>query len=263
MISKLPYKRAIITGASSGIGAEIALQLCQAGVIVYAVARTKSKLQEVQKQLSKTQQKRFIVLAKDLQSATDIEEILHETTSNGPIDLLVNNAGVGFSKRFEELSPHEIETMIATNLIGPVRLTHGILKKHDQAQPLQIVFVTSLAGKVGFGELSVYSATKFALEGIGEALRMEYTNTPISITVLRPGITDTAFFHKAGMSDFKRSVEGTKSFYSAQQVATEFLGKITACPPAIVVGNDKYFLKLLPFIPFRHRFKILNIVNKI
>jgi len=263
MTKILPYHRAVVTGASSGIGAEIAKQLCTSNVTVFAVARTGSKLDEVRRTLPPNKQKFFVAVEGDLTSADDIDRVIKKASIGGAVDLLVNNAGVGYCKRFEDLSVDEINTTINTNLTGPLRLSHGILRSRKPKQELHIVFVTSLAGKVGFGELSAYSATKFALEGICEALRLEFLNSPVAITVLRPGITDTGFFEKAGMDEFRQSVKGSKSFYSAKRVASEFIKKIPEKPNAIVVGNDKYFLSLLPFIPFRHRFRILDIVNKI
>lgn len=257
------YKTALITGASSGIGAEMAKQLSSSGVKVIAVARSKAKLAALKKSLPTDAQKLFIPLAKDLTSRTDIESVITYVDQEDPIDLLVNNAGVGFSKKFEQLTAEEIDATIHTNLFGSIYLTQGILRARDTSRPLHLVFVTSLAGKVGFGDLSVYSATKFALEGFSEALRNEYIGTNVSITVLRPGITDTDFFAKAGMDDFRESVKDEKSFFTPEKVASEFIAKVPEKPPSIIVGNDRYFLLILPFIPFKYRFTILNLINKL
>lgn len=257
------YRRALVTGASSGIGLAIARELCHAGVTVFAVARNERRLQEIQSQLPKEDRKHFIFVIADLRKKADIKKIIETCKHRGFIDLLINNAGIGYNKEFEKLSDRDISDTIDTNLLGHVLLTKELLKLRKSNNPMHVVFVTSLAGKIGFGGLSIYSATKFALEGLCEALRIEYQNTLVSFTVLRPGVTDTNFFAKAGMQEFHSSVKGTKTLHPPAEVAQEMLRKINAHPTSIVVGNDKYFIRLLPFIPFTWRFKVLDIINKL
>ena len=262
----LTYKVALVTGASSGIGAEIAKELCLRNIKVYAVARSKVNLSKVENSLPKKYKSNFILVNKDLTRENNIAQIVKLIKKNNDtVDLLINNAGVGFNKPFEQQSDKEAQTTIATNLMGPILLTKLILSVKKKSSPLHIVFTTSLAGKVGFGGLSVYSASKFALEGLAESLRLEYQDSDVSITVLRPGITDTGFFKKAGMLEFRNSVKNERSFYTPDIVANVLIKKISNHnkPNSIIVGNDKYFLALLPFIPFKLRFKVLDIINKL
>lgn len=257
------YKRALVTGASSGIGAEVAKLLCSSNIAVLAVARDEKRLQQIKEELPIEKQKYFTSVAGDLRKKSDIEAILDTCKNQGAIDLLINNAAVGYSLEFEKQSDQQIEDVIHTNLLGHMFLTRGLLNLRKKDAPLHIVFVTSLAGKIGFSDLSVYCASKFGLEGLCEALRIDYQGSPIAFTVLRPGITDTRFFDKAGMQAFYSSVKGTKALHSPTRVAEELLKKLSKKPAFIIVGNDKYFLKLLPFIPFHFRFKVINILNKL
>lgn len=257
------YNSALVTGASSGIGAAIAKQLCLAGVQVLAAGRSEDRLERVRSSLPKKKQKLFLPVVGDLANKKDITKILKQSTTHGPIDLLVNNAGTGYSDRFENIPDEAIENIVSTNLIGHLLLTKGVLKQRSREAPMHVVFVTSLAGKIGFENLSVYTATKFALEGLCEALRIEYENTPVNITVLRPGITNTNFFKVAGMDDFHNSVKGTKALHPPESVAKALLENASKRPNAIIVGNDKYFIPLIPFIPFKHRLKVLDIINKL
>jgi short-subunit dehydrogenase len=126
-----------------------------------------------------------------------------------------------------------------------------------------MVYTSSLAGKVGFPEMSIYSASKFAIEGFVDSLRSEYESKGVMFTVLRPGITRTPFFKKAGMEAFENSVKDLKNCYTPDKVAEIFYEKISPSVKTIVVGNDKYFLALLPFTPFRYRFKVLDFTNKL
>lgn len=262
MTNKLPYQGAIVTGASSGIGAEIAKKLCQSGITVLAVARKRQNLEKVKKALHRDHQKYFIPTPTDISKEEDLSHIV-STAQNYKVDLLINNAGVGKNTPFEVLTQNEIEAQIQTNLVGHVLLTQKLLKLRQPQTGMHIVFVSSLAGKVGFEGLSIYTATKFAIEGLCEALKAEYKDKTVDFTILRPGITDTNFFTNANMEAFHRSVKGTKALHSAESVASYLLAKIARKPRIITVGNDKYFVRLLPFIPFSQRFKVLDMINKL
>ena len=257
-----PYKTAVVTGASSGIGAAIARKLAENGTMVYAFARSSDKLKAVQKSIAKGSQKNFMPIICDVSKRDDVRSALQTAYAKGYVDLVVCNAGIGYSKKLEQQSWQEIDSVIDTNLRGTLHLIKNCLELRSN-HSVQFVCTTSLAGKIGFPKLSVYSATKFAIEGLVEALRNEYDQKDVSFTILRPGITATAFFSAAGMQDFENSVKGLKSYYSPDTVADVFLKNLSSGNGTIVVGNDKYFLALLPFIPFNMRFKVLDMVNKI
>lgn len=258
------YERAVVTGASSGIGAEIALGLCNKGIEVLAVARSEQKLRAVKSSLDISKRALFVAVLADVSTEQGLQKVIRTAHKRGRVNLVINNAAVGISKRFADYSSQEIDLVINTNLRAPIRLAQAFINsRKSRKTPLDFVFVSSLAGKIGFPELSTYSSSKFGIEGLVESLKNEYIDQPVRFTILRPGVTDTNFFNTAGMQCFHKSVQGTRSLHSPQKVATEFIKKLPSMPSVIVVGNDKYFLKLLPFIPFRMRFKFLDIVNKI
>lgn len=263
-MNNLTYKTAIVTGASSGIGKSIAIKLSENGIKVYAFARDDSKLKSAQKSLPVKMRSNFIPVVCSIGNRGKVEKRIRDITKNDSIDLLINNAGIGFSEKFARFTDAQIDEVIQTNLLGTINMTQSLIATQEvEDRSLHIVVVTSLAGKIGFPNLSVYSATKFALEGLVESLRVEYADSSIRFTVLRPGITDTEFFEKAGMQSYKKSVRGFKNFYSPDKVASIFLANLKLNKKTIVIGNDKIFLKVLPFIPFSLRFKILNLINKI
>jgi len=260
MQNELIYKRAVVTGASSGIGREIAKALCRARVHVVGVGRNHVELEQTEKELSGEYGQFFHASVVDISKKSDRDSLFE---SVGSIDLLVNVAGVGYSKPFEDHTEEEIKTVIETNLLAPIALTRGFLKNRKSKELLQTVFVTSLAGKIGFPNMSIYSATKFGLEGLCESLRMEYAGQPVSFSILRPGVTDTHFFQRAGMESFYQSVKGTRQLYSAEKVVEEFMKGLKRAKPVVTVGRDKWFLKLLPIIPFKKRFTVLDIISKL
>lgn len=259
---KHQYNAAIVTGASSGIGAAIARKLCENGTTVYALARDLKALHAVRNELPKSCRTQFMPMKCDISDREVTLKTIAGIFSEAPIDLVIANAGVGHSKNFAEYTWSDIDAVIDTNLRGTINTIRASLASRKD-KPLQIVCTTSLAGKIGFPKLSVYSATKFAIEGLVEALRYEYREDEVVFTVLRPGITATSFFSRAGMQDFEKSVKDLKSYYTPEKVAETFVGQLSRKSSIITVGNDKYFLRLLPVIPFKHRFKILDIINKL
>lgn len=260
MMSK--YKTIIVTGASSGIGAAIAKKYCMNGSTVYALSRNESKLKEVKENLPKRRQSHFITKKCDVTNREQVVDVFHTIFQEQPVDLMISNAGIGYSKPFTQYTDKEIHSVITTNLTGTINVIRAALKYRKQT-PLQVVCTSSLAGKIGFPNMSIYSASKFGLEGLVESLRNEHKEKDVMFTVLRPGITQTSFFKKAGMQDFENSVKDLKCFYSPDKVADMCFNKLSPKTKTIVVGNDKYFLAILPFIPFRYRFKILDIINKL
>ncbi|MDL2341835.1 MAG: SDR family NAD(P)-dependent oxidoreductase [Patescibacteria group bacterium] len=257
------YQTAIVTGASSGIGRALTQQLCAQGVTVYALARSKRNLELAKNSLPKVYRNLLIPVVCDISKTEETQVKIKEIFSCSQIYLVINNAGIGYSRNFVDYSDNEIDTVIATNLRGTITVIQACLKLRDKQRPIHFVNTTSLAGKMGFPELSVYAATKFAIEGLTESLRHEYMNKDVTFTIVRPGITDTAFFSKAGMQLYKEGVKELKSFYSAEQVATILLAKLHSRKSVIIVGNDKFYIPLLPFVPFKYRFKVLDIVNKL
>jgi short-subunit dehydrogenase len=255
------YENIVVVGASSGIGASIVRRFLAEGSTVFGVARDLTKMKGIKKSLPKEQQSRFKIVTCDIRDNTAVKTAINKVFKDAVINLVVANAGVGFGKPLREYTDDEVDTVIDTNLRGTIAVVRASLAARKQGA-LQIVCTTSLAGKVGFPEMSIYSASKFGIEGFIESLRHEYDPGEVAFTILRPGITATPFFKKAGMEAFQESVKDLKSYYSPDKVADIFYEKLSPKVRVITVGNDKYFLAMLPFIPFKYRFKVLDLVNK-
>ncbi len=256
------YDRIVVVGASSGIGAAVAKRYCLSGSTVYALARDMDKLSKVRKSLPKKHQSNFIIQKCDVMDHAQVDLVFKHIFSEGDVELVLSNAGIGYGKRFENYSNDEARLVVETNLLGTINVIKSSLANR-KSQPIQIACTSSLAGKIGFPDMSVYSASKFGIEGLVESLRGEYNSKEVSFTIIRPGITDTPFFKKAGMHDYKSSVKDLKSYYSPEKVADLVFSKLNYKSKVIVIGNDKYFLALLPFIPFRYRFRVLDLINRL
>ena len=193
-------KTFVITGASDGIGAEMAHQIARAqgaqAAIVLA-ARNREKLETVAAQcraLGATVQVVPTNVSVEAQCRALIEQAARDF---GRIDVLINNAGVSAQALFEDVKPQDLhwyEQLMKVNLWGSVWCTHAALP-HLKASRGRIVAVSSLAGLVGVPGRTAYSATKFAMTGFFEALRAELQGSGVSVTTAYPGVVATRIRH--------------------------------------------------------------------
>ena len=254
-------KTAIVTGASSGIGRAVSLQLAENGAHVIAVARRANllmELEEVSGQVSGTIHA-LVADISDPNSSRDIKEMALGTT--GRIDMLINNAATGLSAPTADISTDKMEGIIKTNLLGTMRLSQEILKVMIEFRKGHLIFITSLAGKMGFPNLSAYSASKFGLEGFAQSVRQEVASQGIEVTVARPGVTDTQFFEIAGMTDFAETMRQRGKIHSPEAFAEFLLTNLPRNPTDFTFGRDKWFLKLLPLLPHQMRLKVLSLIS--
>jgi short-subunit dehydrogenase len=184
---------ALVTGASSGIGREVALRLSRAGAHVLAHGRDKEALTELAGRIDGTP------LVADL-AETDAGQRLAEDAlaAAGRVDILVNNAGIGWAGRFADMPPDVAGRLLAVNLAAPIALTRALLSQLGDGRPGYLMFVTSIAGRMGVAGEAVYSASKAGLDGFAESLRFELAGGPVRVGVLVPGVVDTAFFTRRG-----------------------------------------------------------------
>ena len=188
----LKGKTAIVTGASSGIGAEFSKILTEAGVRVYGLARSVDKLTSLKKHLGDL----FIPVKMDITQYEETEQWVENTFDEKHTpDILVNNAGLGYFADVDELSLEQWHTMLDVNLSGVFYLTRLIvpLMKENKAV-CHIVNIASVAGLMGNPQISGYNATKFGLRGFSESLFKELRYDGIKVTCFFPGSIATSFF---------------------------------------------------------------------
>lgn len=188
----LDSKIAIVTGASSGIGAEFSKMLVKNGAEVYGLARSQDKLEALRESLGEN----FHPVKMDITQAEDLENWVNKTfSSKHQPDILINNAGVMRSANVEDLSMDEWHTMINVNLNGIFYLTRLIvplMKESDQT--CHIINISSIAGLLGNPSISGYNASKFGVRGFSEALFKELRYDGIKVTCVFPGSIDTQLF---------------------------------------------------------------------
>ncbi len=190
----------VITGASDGIGAEMARQLAKrhgAGVALVLAARNEARLAEVAGQCQAFGAQ-TLVLQTDVSIDAACRALIAATVAKyGQIDALINNAGMSAQALFEEVKAGDLawyEQLMRINLWGSVWCTHAALPYLKQSRG-SIVAVSSLAGLIGVPGRTAYSATKFAMTGFFEALRAELKTAGVSVTTAYPGVVATQIRH--------------------------------------------------------------------
>ena len=174
-------KTVLVTGASAGIGKATAILLAQNGYNVYGAARRMEKMQDLKNYGIKP-----IVLdiTKEESIVACVEEIFKEA---GNIDILINNAGFGSSGAVEDVPMEDARYQLEVNVFGAMRLIQLVLPKMRQNKYGKIVNISSIGGKIAFPLAGWYHASKFALEGLSDSLRMEVKQFGIDVIVIEPG----------------------------------------------------------------------------
>ncbi len=183
-------RRWLITGCSSGFGRELAKAVLARGDRAVITARHTESLQDLVSAYPDT----AMAKALDLTKQESIPPFMRAVErSLGGVDVLVNNAGFGVLGAVEELTPEEYRPMFETNFFGTVELTRALLPAMRERRSGHIVNVSSIAGVITRGAYGFYAATKFALEGVSEALAAELSPLGIHVTLVEPGPFRTDF----------------------------------------------------------------------
>ncbi len=172
----------LVTGCSTGFGREIARVLLARGRFVVVTARNPATLDEF------VGKENALVLALDVTVPRQIAEVVKQVeTRFGGIDVLVNNAGYGYLSAVEEGEDEEIRAMFETNVFGLANMTKAVLPGMRKRGGGHVVNVSSMGGLIGIPGIGYYNATKFAVEGLSEALAKEAAHLGIKVTVVEPG----------------------------------------------------------------------------
>jgi short-subunit dehydrogenase len=224
-IKDFTQKTAVITGGASGIGLAIAEELSQRGCDLALVDCRPDRLQAAQQQLAGTG-RRITTHECDVGEFAQVAmvcEAIHQT--NGHIHLLINNAGVSLAGRFLETSLADFDWLMRVNFWGTVYCCKAFLPLLLQESEAHVVTLCSSFGLLGFAGKSAYSASKFAVRGFSEALRMELADTSVGLTVVYPGPVQTNILR-----------DGRAANDAQRQAETDFLS--TRAIPATRVARQ-------------------------
>jgi hypothetical protein len=218
----LKGKVVLITGASSGIGKETAKIFARVGCKVVLASRNLENLNKVADEI-KVFNPDVLVFQTDVSDFKSLDVLVEQTLKGfGKIDILINNAGFGIYGWFHQTPFEEIERIMRVNFLGAVYLTYRVLPFMIKQGSGIVVNISSVVGKRGVSGMSIYSASKFALTGLTEALRVEYKKMGVHFIGVHPGTTDTKFFENARYYGTDR-MQGRFMIMSAEKVAREIL----------------------------------------
>ncbi len=242
--------RALVTGASSGIGAAIAVQLAKAGARSVLTGRNAGRLARTAERCEGPSG-RPETLAGDL-TDPGFRQYLADTTRSvlGGIDLLVNNAGISMNARFETLQPDVFRTICEVNFFAAVDITR-LLLEDLQTSSGRILVLSSLTGVVGTPTRTAYSASKHALHGFFDALRIELRHSGVGVTLVCPGYVETPIRRRALLGDGNEQgrdqAEGHR-MSSAEDVAARALDAAWQRRRRLLLGTETKLARILSLL---------------
>ena len=182
-------KKALVTGASSGLGKYISIQLSKKKIRVIGIARDKKKLEKLKKYIGN---KYFDYVNFDLKRIDQIENITKSIIKREKfLEILINNAGVYKQSNLQNTNISEINDLIDTNLKAPIILTKILSKIMKKNKKGYIINISSIAGKIPIKDSSVYCGTKYGLHGFGNSLNKELKNSDVKVCTIFPGGINT------------------------------------------------------------------------
>ena len=191
MEKTLKGKVAVVTGASSGIGEAAARELAARGASVVLAARAVEKLAGIEESILAAGGLALSV-GTDVSDRASVEAMVERAVGEfGSLDVLVNNAGLGLSGRVADLRPDDLRYVFEVNTVGPLNCVQAALPRMQRGA--RIINVSSVVGKRSIPKVGGYCATKFALNALSDALRVEISGRGITVTSVYPGTTRTAF----------------------------------------------------------------------
>lgn len=198
MSAKLLGKVVLITGASSGLGEEIAYESAKKQATLVLCARNINKLQRVADVCHSLSKQPVYVISLDISNYDSVMKAIAVVKEEVcQVDILVNNAGVGLFTNFLDMSYEDMKKMMSVNVLGLMTLTQHIALMMAKVGSGHIINIASQAGKMATPKSSVYSASKFAVIGFSNALRLEVKPLGIKVTTINPGPIKTNFFETA------------------------------------------------------------------
>jgi short-subunit dehydrogenase len=248
---------AAVTGAASGIGRALALELAARGCDLALADRDEAGLQAVAAEISKAGQRKVSVHRVDVGSPEQIQGFAAAATAAHPkLNILINNAGVALLGQFDEIEQAQMEWLININFWGVVHATRAFLPHLARQQASHVVNVSSIFGIIAPPGQTAYCAAKFAVRGFSESLRHELSmaNSPVRLSVVHPGGVLTNIVRNSrtgiGVTDNARRAQSIERFDAIAKTtppaaAQRIILGIEKNQPRILIGGDARFMDLL------------------
>ncbi len=248
---------AAVTGAASGIGRALALELAARGCNLALADRDETGLQAVAAEIAKAHSPKLTIHRVDVAEPDQIEDFAQAAISAHPgLNIVINNAGVALLGQFHEIDQAQMDWLMNINFWGVVHTTRAFLPHLQRQREAHIVNLSSIFGIIAPPGQTAYAAAKFAVRGFSESLRheLQVAASPVQLSVVHPGgvATNIARNSRAGtgMTDNQRRTESLERFDNAARTtpaaaALRIVQGIEKNQPRILIGNDARFIDVL------------------
>ena len=254
-------KTALVTGASSGIGATFATELAKRNYNLVLVARSQDKLEQISAELNSKHQIETKIIVQDLTEASAGQEVFDAVQDRGiTVDLLINNAGFGDYGAFSDRPLTKQMAIVQLNIAAVVELTGLFLPGMQTRRSGAIINVSSIAGFQPIPYMSVYAASKAFVLNFSEALWAENKDSGVNILVSCPGPTESKFYARADFPEDATGLNGM-TMASAEKVVEETLQALDKKQSTVVAGGfaNQIIVNLPRLVP---RDLLVNVVGK-
>jgi short-subunit dehydrogenase len=250
MKRELRGRRVLLTGASSGIGRSLAEQLASAGARLVVAARSTERLDELAVALRSAHQAEIVPVHADVTRDEDRRRALDAAVKQfGGLDVLVNNAGVASWAHFADCTEEILRQVMEVNFFAPAELIRLAIPVLTQGQQPAIVNVASMCGRRAMPAWSEYSASKFALCGLTEALRAEMARFDIDVLLILPGLTRSNLHRTLLRNEGRMKIDFDEGM-PPEQVAAGILAALRKNRKETVLGREaRWMLRLNRFFP--------------
>lgn len=250
-------QKTLITGASSGIGKELAFIMAKANHDLVLVSRSKNDLIEVKNEIKKISNVKVSIYTADLSMQGSAKKLFHET-KNENIEILVNNAGVGLKGDFFHDDLAKTTKMAQLNMISLMELSHLYGNYFLDKNIGKILNIGSIAAFIPGPKQPVYYATKSFVRSLSRSLAYNLRNSNVTVTTLHPGVTKTKFFKSSGVSNFNKGA-------SASSVATVGYKAMMNGKVEVTHGIlNKFFVNFIfRLIPYKYQAYLVDKASEI
>ena len=259
-MAEISQPRVVITGATGGIGREIARLLSPRSDWLLLAGRNRTELEALRQELG---QRRTHIVCGDLCESATREELRVTALAQGGANVLVNNAGCGDFRDFSSQEDERLRALLETNLLAPMLLTRAMLPQLRKQAPAQIINIGSIFGYIGFPGFGAYCAGKFGLRGFSQSLRRELADTGVAVRYFAPRATRTPFNADA-VTAMNRELGNAEDL--PEDVAREFLAFLASSAWERKLGaKERFFVfmnQLFPSVPDKAITGQLPIIRK-
>ena len=227
MTDLLTDKVCIITGAGKGFGKAIAKKFADNGAKLALITRTQSDVDDLYREFYGYENK-FLAICGDVSDQDTVNSFVAEVKNKfGRIDVLVNNAGMRFRKKFEEITLEEFSLVLNVNVVSMFMLCKAVIPTMVEQKTGKIINISSVVGTLGLPELSAYATSKAAIIGLTKALSVEYGESNIQVNAIAPGFCKTSYFEnfkqKSELYDFTIERTPMRRWGESEEVANSCL----------------------------------------